>query len=247
MFNTGIPGLNVGVPELIVLALAALFVIAVLSRRSRRDGRIRIPGPALVLRKFNVDELARNGLVVDIEGRASGLLSWLLTVIGLDATTSLKVTVEQVFFDQSSLFGQVHRVVPLPSVSSTLCGYSRRIGYLVLGVLLCIAGIVAGSVQQYGIDGVPGWPFIVVGLLFIIAYFLSKRLAIAVETCGGDLIWVKFKRSIIENVAMDMEKAVMTIQLINRKIVEAQLSAAAAKKGRENGKSSTFAKAVPAR
>ena len=132
-------------------------------------------------------------------------------------------------------------------MSSTLCGYSRRIGYLVLGVLLCIAGIVAGSVQQYGIDGVPGWPFIVVGLLFIIAYFLSKRLAIAVETCGGDLIWVKFKRSIIENVAMDMEKAVMTIQLINRKIVEAQLSAAAAKKGRENGKSSTFAKAVPAR
>jgi hypothetical protein len=216
---------GMGAPELIVVAVVVLFIIGGLSRRG---GRSRISGPSLVLRKFNLNEAAPDGLVVDIEGRASGLISWLLTVLGLDAITTLKITGKELSFRSSSLFGQIYQVAPLPNISSTHCGYSKPIGYLVLGVLIGLAGIVASFAQHgggglAGGGGMAGLPLIVIGLVFIIAYFLSKKLAISVETSGGMVMGLTFKRSVIENVPVDIQKALMAIQLINRKIVEAQM------------------------
>ena len=104
-------------PVLIGLGLLVLFI-------ARRKGG-KPAGPVLVLRKFKVNEKAVDGIVVEITGRTPGLLGWLLTTIGFSAETELKVSREYVSFSSSSLFGQVNQVVPLPSVSSTHCGYYK--------------------------------------------------------------------------------------------------------------------------
>lgn len=216
---------GMGAPELIVVAVIVLFIIGGLGL-SRRAGRGRISGPSLVLRRFNLNESAPDGIAVDIEGRASGLISWLLTILGLDAITTLKVTDKDLSFRSSSLLGQTHQVAPLPNISSTHCGYSKPIGYLVIGILIALAGIVAGFAQHgggpAGGSGMAGLPLIVIGLVFIIAYFLSKKLTISIETSGGMVMGLTFKRSVIENVKVDIQKALSAIQLINRKVVEAQ-------------------------
>jgi hypothetical protein len=201
----------------------AFFIVAGLSRKG---GRARISGPTLVLRKFNLNESAPDGLVVDIEGRESGVISWILTVLGLDAITTLKTTGTELSFRSSSLFGQIHRVASLPNISSTHCGYSKPIGYLIIGVLIGLAGVVAGfalSAAHASGSGLVGLSLIVIGLVFIVAYFLSKKLAISVETSGGMVMGLTFKRSVIENVPVDIEKAFLAIQLINRQVVQAQM------------------------
>ena len=76
-------------------------------------------GPTLVLRRFKINDTPSADASVDIVGRASGITAWLLTVMGFDAETSLKMTSKEISFKSSSLFGQTNQVVPLPMVSST--------------------------------------------------------------------------------------------------------------------------------
>lgn len=180
-----------------------------------RVGGIRIAGPTLVLRRFKIDETPSANVLVDIVGRASGITAWLLTVMGFDAETSLKVTGKEVAFRSSSLFGQTHQVVPLPSVSSTHCGYSKPIGYLIIGALFLIGGIWSGDM------------FIVIGLvicgIFLVAYYLSKKIVISLETSGGTVLGLSFKRSVIENVPVDIEQALKAIGIVNQKVIESQV------------------------
>jgi len=58
--------------------------------------------------------------------------------MGLDAESTLQVSDLQVTFKSSSLFGQVHQVVPLASIASTHCGCTRPLGALLLGVVFLL-------------------------------------------------------------------------------------------------------------
>jgi len=210
---------GIGMPELIIIAVVGFILIG--GGLARRGGGIRIAGPTLVLRKFNINEDPSSNLLVDVIGRASGITAWLLTAIGFDAETSLKVTGQEVSFKSSSLFGQTHQVVPLPSVSSTHCGYSKPIGYLILGAIILIGGIITGLSQR------GGGPLILFGLIiggiFLVAYYLSKKIVISIETSGGILLGLSFKRSVIENVGVDIEQALKAIMIVNRKVIESQI------------------------
>jgi hypothetical protein len=223
---------GIGFAELVVLALVVVIVVG-LARR--RGSGIRISGPTLVLRRFRIDEAPSANLLADIVGRASGISAWLLTALGFDAETSLKVTDKEITFRSASLFGQTYQVVPLTSVSSTHCGYSKPIGYLIVGAIFMIYGILSGmriitaSLAQEG-----GGTFILIGLaiiliglaiggIFMIAYYLSKKIVISLETSGGMVLGLSFKRSLIENVSVDIEQSLKAIQIVNQKVIESQL------------------------
>lgn len=210
---------GIGIPEIIIIAVAVFFVIV--GGLAKRGGGISITGPTLVLRKFKIEEDSSTDLVVDIVGRASGFTAWLLTIIGFDAETSLKVTHQEVSFKSSSLFGQTHQVVPLPSASSAHCGYSKPIGYLIVGTIILIGGIIAGLGQRGG--GLIILFSIIVGGTFLVAYYLSKKIFISVETSGGLLLGLSFKRSVIENVGVDVEQALKAIMIVKHKIIESQM------------------------
>jgi hypothetical protein len=204
------------IPIIIVVAIIVMIFFA------RQSGmRSTGAGPKLVLRKFNIDEDSPANLFVDISGRASGAVDWFLTVIGFDAETSLKVTDKDVTFRSSSLFGQTYHMAPLPNVSSTYCGYLKPIGFLIFGALIVIGGIVGGITSP----GDGGW-IVLFGLLIgggcLLAYYLSRTIVISVETSGGSLMRLAFKRSVIENMSVDMETTLKAIRLINQKTVDSQ-------------------------
>ena len=98
-------------PQIIGIAIAILVIVGLIRR-----GKGGV-GPTLVLRKFKLDESPSASMSLDIIGRAPGFLGWLLTILGFDAETGLRVTGKEILFKRSSLFGQIYQVVPLPSVS----------------------------------------------------------------------------------------------------------------------------------
>lgn len=209
------------ISSLLPLIILILIIWGVSSSQRKRKGMIRISGPALALRKFKVDESLSEGVLVDIRGRASGIIGWLLTIIGLYGETSLKMTGKEISFSNKSRFGQIYQVVPIPCISSTHCGYSRSIGYLILAVLFIISGVITGFVP--GSNSVAVIIVLLFGGLFLIAYWFSKRIAITLETSGGMVLGLSFKRSVIENVRVDIDQALKAIHVVNGKVIESQV------------------------
>ncbi len=63
---------------------------------------------------------------------------------------------------------------------------------------------------------------LLIGLLFFIAYWLSKKIAISIQTKGGMIMGLSFKRSVIENIPVDIQKAIQAITIINNNVIESQ-------------------------
>lgn len=213
---------GIGSSELVAL-IPLIIIIALVGGLARSGGGLRISGPTLVLRKFKVDGSASDGVLVDIGGRASGVIGWLLTVIGLYGERSFRVAGKQISFETSSRFGQLHQVVPLTNVSSTHCGYSKPIGLLILGVLFGIGGILSAFSRQPG-NGPVVLVLLIIGALFVIGYLLSKKIVISLQSDGGMQMGLTFKRSVIENIPVDIDKALQTIKFINEKVIESKIN-----------------------
>jgi|GEM_PF-836005 len=210
---------GLGFSQMIIGGGAVVFVILFLSGR----GVSRFSGPTLVLRKLKVNETASDGYIIDIEGRTSGVIAWCLTVMGFDAVNSLKVTSSEITFKESSLFGERHIVTPLTSTAHTSCGYSKPIGYLAIGVLLILVGLFSCDRNNtFAQNAAVLVLFLIFAAISFVAYWLFKKMFIMIETYGGTPMGLTFKRSVIENVSVDIEKVLVAIELINKKVLEAQ-------------------------
>lgn len=209
-------GMGVGV---IGGLLAILLVVFVLKGVLRSIGGKNSVSATLVLRNFKITESALAGdTLVEIVGRSSGFKAWLLTVMGLSPETTFKVSRTEVSYKGSSLSGETHQIVPLPSVASTHCGYTKSIFSLILGIIIILGGLLIGtentSILLLGL---------VIGGLFIISYWLSKKIIIKIETSGGLMMGIAFKRSVIENVPVNMEQALKVIKIVNEQVVKSQV------------------------
>lgn len=216
----------------------------------RRRGRSFVGG-ALVLRKFKVDEHAPDGRVIEITGRPAGPVAWILTLLQLETETTLTVGSDEITVRGSSLSGQFDRVVPLASVASTHCGYQKPIAILITGAVLVgltllqgLAGMIGGvgsflssfgsAFRGGGFDYMfssagAGFSALIAALFaaaFIAGvcaaiYWLWRRMFLSFETCGGEVVGIAFKPSVIEGVQVDMAKASTAVALVNKKVLEA--------------------------
>ncbi|MBK9260293.1 MAG: hypothetical protein IPM54_10700 [Polyangiaceae bacterium] len=168
---------------------------------------IRILGPALVLKQFSTDQYSGRVYVV---GRQPGFMGWFLSAIGVDANTELTVTPGEVTFRKASLFGETVTVCPVTRVACVSAGYAKPVEYLLL------AGMLVWTV--------------IVPIVMLILFFLEKRMFVMVETTGGGAFAMAFKRSIIEGVEVNEEKAKEVVQILHRNIM-----ASAAADGRGAG------------
>ena len=66
---------------------------------------MNVGGAPLVLRRFQIDETGVSGANVWIEARQPGIVRFLLTMVGLDPNSSLRVTRGSISFQNSSVFG----------------------------------------------------------------------------------------------------------------------------------------------
>lgn len=145
---------------------------------------------------------AAKGLHVRIVGRKSGLLAWLLSLIGIDATTVFEVFDNRIVFKSSNLSGALTTTLPLASICRTSSGYFKPVLYLVLGVMtLPLVLSIIGAI---------------VPILFFVFYFLHKSLLISIESNSGSDIAIAFKQSVIEGISVGEEDAEKVVTIVNQ-------------------------------
>lgn len=204
VFNLGYGELLLLLPFLIII----IFIFSIFSR-SRRGA-----GPTLVLKEFQVYEEPDNGIYVKIVGRASGIVAWILTTMGFDTLTSLIVTNKGISFQSSSLLGETIHIAPLTSIASSFSGFMKPIGYIILGVMFILGGFMFGLL---------GFFFgLIIGVVLFYVYSLKKLFIVTIETHGSMKMGLIFKRSVIENVAVDINLVQKAITVINDQILMAQ-------------------------
>ncbi len=79
--------------------------------------------------------------VVQSVGRRRGVVSFLLTLLGLDTTTSLTVTPTSVQCRSASLFGERHHFIPLNRIAVLCAGFHRPLKPLVYAVFVLFLGM----------------------------------------------------------------------------------------------------------
>jgi len=178
-----------------------------------------IGNKALALKEFKIDY---NGpKYVHIVARASGLISWILTVMGIDITTVFDVYSDRIEFQQGSLSGQIQTVLPMRSISIASTGYTKPILLFVLAFLFFIIGIVATiACLANGVAPIGGIVPWLIALVCIIFYFLNKSLLISVVSNSSWPASICFKRSIIEGVKIEQEQAQEAINIINQLLMQ---------------------------
>lgn len=164
-------------------------------------------GPAaLATKEFSIMPDAPGGLYVRIIGRKSGFLAWLLSLIGIDATTVLEVFEDRIVLKSSNLSGALTTTLPLASVCRTSSGFFKPVLYLVLGVLtLPLVLTIIGAI---------------VPILFFVFYFLHKSLLISIESHSGGIMAIAFKRSVIEGIKVEEADAEKVVAIINRLLLD---------------------------
>ena len=209
---------GVGMSEIVYVIGFIVLMLFLFARKQGSGGWS--PGSSLVLKKFTINKTAAGKTaLVEITGRPGGLISWLLTLIGLDSTWHLKVTSTDISLRAASLFGQQDSVTAISSISDVHCGYRKPVGYFFVSAAFLLLGVGGGLS-----DG--GAKAFLCGLLFaavfFITYFLRKSIVIYFVTRGSSKLGISFKRSVIENVAVDIQQAQLTVGIINSLVVTAQ-------------------------
>ena len=187
---------------------------------------MNIGGSILVLRRFQIDETGASGAHVLIEAREAGLINFILTLIGLDPNSSLKVTRGSISFRTSSVFGSSQVSTPLPNIGAFVGGYKKPFLALVLSAITLISGfffflLIGVFYGDLGlIFTLTMW---VISLVSLIYYLLNKVMFIGFETSGGGTYGFAFKASVIEGVGVDINRVEQTIDFVNSLISSAAL------------------------
>jgi hypothetical protein len=156
---------------------------------------------ALVIKEWTATETPKNGIYIRIKGREAGVLSWLLSLIGVDPTTTLTVNDDNVLFEQGSLSGFSRRVIPLKSVCSGFYGYSKPWKEaVILGGLLAI--------PTFGIA-------VIVAIIY---YYLNKQLTMGVVEVSGIASSISFKRSVIEGRQINETDGANVIHILEKRL-----------------------------
>ena len=189
----------------------------------------------LVVRSFEISEDPSSQTPIKIEGRAPGLISWLLTLLRLRPEVFLVLSPKGLTFHSASLSGVSRSFIPLPCIASTSCGYRRPIWALILAVICVGWGLVSllgplfalpfssgsegGILFAAGLGGLLAW--LLVGAIFGLVYYLWKRIAITIETSGGNHFGLLFQPSLIEGKSIDLPEALRAIAILNARVLTA--------------------------
>jgi hypothetical protein len=169
---------------------------------------------ALVVKSWKVTSHPAAGEPsVSIVARDSGLLSFVLSILGIDATATLQVSSRHVFYEEGSLAGFRRCFIPLEHVAYTF--YGRIKPWKATGVYIAVSIGLGGTV-----GGAAGMLLAIVGVaLSCLYYFLNRTLTIGVvDVSGGPPTSLSFNRSLIEGQEIDEKAAENVIRVIEHLI-----------------------------
>jgi hypothetical protein len=204
--------------------IVAIIIVAGIIWRGRKN---YVPGALMVLTRFRINEDPSAKVCVEISGRASGVVSWILTLLRLKPEVEFVVTDSEVSIRTASLSGIQHVCIPLGKITATICGYQRSIwalGFAILFsvgfVLNLLSGFLGSNQNEIILDITRAFGSLIWATIAALVYFLSKRIAIIAESMHAH--GVVFKRSVIENVSVDLPQALKAISVINGRLLAAQ-------------------------
>lgn len=177
--------------------------------------------PKRVLQKFIVHSSAKVTPLIRVVGRAEGLISFILTFLGLSDQTHFELYEDHLFYRSNSLSRQNVDTVMLDHVNFTICSLYQPIWVLFFGILQ----LLAAGLSLLLVTFVGAMPAFVLGSLALFsAYFFwtNRFLVMAIKTSSGDTFGIVFKRSIIENVEVDFGKVRNAMHLVDKKILAAK-------------------------
>lgn len=167
-----------------------------LGQLARMSGR-----GALVLRKMDINEAGPH--FVHIEGRKSGLLSWVCTVVGVDTTTVFDVYEDRIEYSGGSLSGAFTETIPLTRISNLGTGFLKPFLYAILAFVCLLLAI-----PTLGIT-------LILAALFAFLYWTRKSLVLYFIPHSGSTTFMAFKRSLIEGVSLDAPTADRIVTIVS--------------------------------
>ncbi len=184
----------------------------------------------LVLKRWRISDLETGDDegFVDIAGRQSGLIAWLLALCGIDPTTSFNATHEGITFRSTSLSGSNLVFIAYDCVSSVSWGYFKpwkSAAIIFILMLMPSSGCLTAMFSGVGSDALslPGigdmFMGFVAGALLAAAvallyYFLNRLLTIQVAEIAGAAYSIQFKRSVIESIDVDAKQAERVYEVV---------------------------------
>lgn len=185
---------------------------------------------ALVIKSWQADAkgIDDKGTLVRITGRKSGVIGFVLALLGIDPVTKVIIDSERLQFSWASVSGIEYRVIPLANICSTYYGFNKpwRTAVGILAVFLaagyCLAQVMA--LEGGSTEGLVawGWVTLVGTAVSLIYYALNRRMTLGFVESSGVVDAIAFKRSVIENVTIDDIHA-STVSMIVQRCIEAKL------------------------
>lgn len=160
---------------------------------------------ALVIKEWRASEKPdSNGVFVRISGREAGVVNFVLSLIGIDPTTSLTIDQSAIRVEEGSLAGFSRRVTPLGNLCSGGFGYAKpwkaAVAIGALGVVLGFVQSIAGAMVVVGAG---------------VYYFLNKELQLLlIDVAGSVALKIEYKRSVIEGKNIDEKDGERVIQIL---------------------------------
>lgn len=178
--------------------------------------------PRRVLQKFQIQTSNKNQPLVRVVGRAEGLISFILTHLGLSDQTHFELHHDRIFYRSNSLSLQVVNTVMMDQVTFTICTIYQPIWVLVLGMLQLLGSVL----MLLGVMWIGSWISVILAFLAMFsAYFFwtNRFLVMGVQpSSGGVTFGIMFKRSIIENMEVDFGKVRKAMQIVDDKLIAAK-------------------------
>ncbi|MBM4070444.1 MAG: hypothetical protein FJ271_16040 [Planctomycetes bacterium] len=190
---------------LAVLGLFAMMGVAGWLLKARRDT------PFITLREFWMSRTPEKNCYLRLAGRPGSTRRCARSSASMPRSASRPAAGRCVAPTTLSTWSM--DAVPLESMGACQCGYRKNPIFLVL-----FFAFLLGAFLMFGAAAGPGQqrdrsPLVALGVLSLlvaivemIAYWLSKRMEIAVETGGGRLIGVAFKPSLVENATFSRDE-----------------------------------------
>lgn len=148
-----------------------------------------------------------------IVGRESGLLSFLLTFVGIDATTTMVINKERFEFESGSLSGFERVVTPHEHICSAFYGQHKpwKLALAIIAIGLTIGTSISNSAVGvlFSLAGIAG------GVVF---YYLNRALKMGYTETSGLTHSIIFTRSVIEGQEVNEEALRRLIVIIERLI-----------------------------
>lgn len=202
-----------GLPE--VLTTVFIF-LGIASAIGMRLGRNRTA--TLVLQKFSiaVEPQSTPKPTVEIVGRMQGIVAFALSLLGFSPITRFTIAGTELRCQSSSLFGQRSQFIPLRCVSTMAAGIHKPIAAIIWAALITVLGCYLSFEMR---TWAPIAIALVVAIILVVMYVLTKKFFIEVYSQGGPPISLLFKPNVIEGVPIDIEQALAVVDVIRDMIL----------------------------